>query len=197
MPEYRIPSPEELQQLRRKVGLTQSELASRAGISQSLIARIERGHVNPSLATLRRILAVIEEERKVRHRVRELLQWKRRVSKLPPLIWVSPNDKVRRAVLLMERHGISQLPVIDRQTPIGSISERTIIRQLMPIGSEAVFSKSVREVMEPPFPTVDVDASIEVVFAQIASGAEAILVLDRLKPVGVITKIDVIIFLRG
>jgi len=197
MPKYRIPSAKELQQLRRKVGLTQSELASRVGISQSLIARIERGHVNPSLTTLRRILEVIEEEQKVRYRVRELLQWKRKVSKLPPLLWVSPNDRVRRAVLLMERHGISQLPVIDRQMPVGSISERTIIKRLLPTGSDAVFSKSVREVMEPPFPTVNVDANIEVVFSQIASGAEAVLVLDQSRILGIITKIDLIAFLKS
>ncbi|TRO55262.1 helix-turn-helix domain-containing protein, partial [Candidatus Bathyarchaeota archaeon] len=61
MTEFRVPSPKELQELRKQVGLTQSELAERVGISQSLVARIEKGQVNPSVSTLKRILNVIEE----------------------------------------------------------------------------------------------------------------------------------------
>ena len=60
--EFRVPSPKELQQLRKKVGLTQAELANSVGISQSLVARIEKGQVNPSISTLKRILKVIEKQ---------------------------------------------------------------------------------------------------------------------------------------
>lgn len=41
---------------RRRAGLTQRELASRAGVPQPAIARIERGRVSPSVATLDRLL---------------------------------------------------------------------------------------------------------------------------------------------
>ena len=41
---------------RRAAGLTQSELARRAGTSQPAIARYERGAASPSVATLDRIL---------------------------------------------------------------------------------------------------------------------------------------------
>ncbi|HIQ55845.1 MAG TPA: helix-turn-helix domain-containing protein, partial [Pyrodictium sp.] len=54
----RIPTPEELRKLRLKAKLTQRELAKRAGVSQSLIARLERGQVNVRLSTLQRILEV-------------------------------------------------------------------------------------------------------------------------------------------
>jgi transcriptional regulator with XRE-family HTH domain len=46
-----------LLQARKAAGLTQRELARRAGTSQSVIARIERGQASPSLDTLRRLLA--------------------------------------------------------------------------------------------------------------------------------------------
>jgi predicted transcriptional regulator len=182
--------------LRRKVGLTQSQLASRVKTSQSLIARIERGQVNPSVETLRRILEIIEQERQVHSRIRDLLKWKRQTSKLPPLIWVAPNDKVRRAVLLMRRFGISQLPVIRNRSPVGSVYESTIIRHLVLSGANAVFSQSIQEIMEPPFRAVDLDESIETAFDQMASGAEAILVMDHGRPIGVLTKIDMISFTR-
>ena len=45
-----------LQEARRCAGLSQRELAARAGTSQSAIARIERGRQIPSLETLQRLL---------------------------------------------------------------------------------------------------------------------------------------------
>jgi transcriptional regulator with XRE-family HTH domain len=45
-----------LQEARRRAGLTQRQLAERAGTSQSAIARIERGRQIPSVETLQRIL---------------------------------------------------------------------------------------------------------------------------------------------
>ena len=46
-----------LSRARAAAGLTQRELARRARTSQSVIARIERGQVSPSLDTLVRLLA--------------------------------------------------------------------------------------------------------------------------------------------
>ena len=42
---------------RRRAGLSQTELAERAGTSQPAIARLERGEGNPTLATVERTLA--------------------------------------------------------------------------------------------------------------------------------------------
>ena len=42
---------------RTRAGMSQRELAQRAGTSQSAIARIESGTVSPSFATARRLLA--------------------------------------------------------------------------------------------------------------------------------------------
>ena len=88
MAEFRVPSPKELQELRKKVGLTQAELANSVGISQSLVARIEKGQVNPSINTLKRILEVIEKQQQVHSSVGDLIKWKGQSSKLNPLIWV-------------------------------------------------------------------------------------------------------------
>lgn len=41
---------------RRRAGLTQRQLAARAGIPQETIARIERGRVDPRVGTLDRLL---------------------------------------------------------------------------------------------------------------------------------------------
>jgi len=45
-----------LQEARRRSGLTQAELADRAGVPQSTVAKIERGRRDPSLSTLERLV---------------------------------------------------------------------------------------------------------------------------------------------
>lgn len=196
MSEFRVPTPKELQELRKKVGLTQEELATRVGISQSLVARIENGQVNPSIITLKRILSVIEDQKQGAPSLRDLLKWKGQTTKMQQLIGISPDDKVRRAVILMRRHGISQLPVIKQNKSVGCIGESTILRKLMVMDSQKVFSLSVHELMEEPFPSIDINESVEIAFSKIASGIEALLIVDQGRPVGIITKIDIIAFTR-
>src|SRR5919198_4589930 len=55
-----------LQEARHRAGLTQRELAARAGTSQSAIARIERGRQLPSLETLQRILRACDLDLELR-----------------------------------------------------------------------------------------------------------------------------------
>ena len=48
--------------VRKRHGLTQSQLAARARTSQAAISRIERGLVSPSVATLTELLDLLGEE---------------------------------------------------------------------------------------------------------------------------------------
>jgi len=45
-----------VREARSRAGLTQRELAARAGTSQSVVARVEAGRTRPGSATLRRLL---------------------------------------------------------------------------------------------------------------------------------------------
>jgi DNA-binding XRE family transcriptional regulator len=51
-----------LRERRFELGLTQQEVAAAAGTSHSAISRLESGSHTPSLATLQRIAAVLDEE---------------------------------------------------------------------------------------------------------------------------------------
>jgi transcriptional regulator with XRE-family HTH domain len=58
--------------LRERHGLTQSQLAYRAGTSQQAISRIEAGHVSPSVDLIDRLAATCGEELVLDSRVREV-----------------------------------------------------------------------------------------------------------------------------
>jgi transcriptional regulator with XRE-family HTH domain len=51
---------------RAKAGLTQAQLAGRAGVAQSLISAYENGHRQPTLPTLKRLLAAAGLELRTR-----------------------------------------------------------------------------------------------------------------------------------
>ena len=59
---------EALRTARQSAGLTQRQLAARAAVPQSTVARIERGHLVPRLSTLERLLKAADHEVVVRKR---------------------------------------------------------------------------------------------------------------------------------
>lgn len=56
-----VPSPIDVRLARKETGLTQGDLADKAGISQPMLSRIEGGDVDPTLSTLRDLAEAIEE----------------------------------------------------------------------------------------------------------------------------------------
>ena len=57
-----------LRSVRLRHGLTQAQLALRAGTTQTAISRLERGDRSPSIETVRRLLLVMGEELDLRTR---------------------------------------------------------------------------------------------------------------------------------
>ena len=56
---------EELLRARGEAGLTQAEVAERAGTTQSAIARLEGGRVSPTVETLRKYAKAVGKELRV------------------------------------------------------------------------------------------------------------------------------------
>jgi transcriptional regulator with XRE-family HTH domain len=106
-----LPTPEDLRERRNGLGLTQSELAERAEVSQPLIARIEGGDVDPRLSTLRRIVNAMEEAEGSLLRAADLMN--------SPVYGIDPDDSVKAAIGMMNQEGYSQLPVIRDGQPEG------------------------------------------------------------------------------
>ncbi|RLF21765.1 MAG: transcriptional regulator [Thermoprotei archaeon] len=181
-----LPTPEDIRKMRLKAGLTQKELAERAGVSQSLIARIESGTVDPRLSTLRRILEALEEAMRAGVRARDVMH--------TPVIVVKADDPIRKAAELMWKYGISQIPVVDGDKVVGTVFEDSIMKAFLTNPEEDVNSWPVNRVMEDVLPMVSPDESLDTIMQILARGEPAVLVIDRGKVVGIITKSDVIAY---
>lgn len=182
-----LPGLEEIPRLRRALGLSQARLASMAGTSQSVVAKIERGKTNPSYAIVKRLLECLEAERQQRERVATVADVRSR-----RVISVGPGTLLDAAVAEMRRHKFSQLPVIDGRSSVGSLSERTITALILSGKRPADFSRlRVVEVMEAPFPTIDEQAP-----AYLAAGLlqhyPAVLATVRGEVQGIVTKSDIL-----
>ena len=179
-----LPTPEYIRYLRKRAGLTQKELARRAGVSQSLIARIESGTVDPRLSTLRKILRVLEESVGGGVKAQEVMH--------SPVIVLREDDCVEKAARLMWEKGISQIPVIDdRGKPVGTVFEKDLVNALLTHRGEARRIK-VSEVMDDVLPIVGPSEDVERVVSLLLQGVPAVLVMERGEVVGIITKSDII-----
>jgi len=177
-----IPTPDDIRRLRKKAGLTQAELAKRAGVSQSLIARIETGSVNPRLTTLKRILDALEGYISEELTASDVMT--------SPVIYVSPNDNIEKIVDIMWTRGISQVPVIDNSgNVIGTVYERNIVESFLKYRENAVKQKA-KDVMSEALPMVSKSSKLSLITSIILTDQSAVLVMDKNRPIGIITRSD-------
>jgi predicted transcriptional regulator len=178
-----LPSASELKNKRETLGLKQTDVARMAGISQSMIARIESGTVDPRLSTLRKVIDVLTDAERSKVTARNVM--------CRPVYSVLVSDPISRAVGIMEERGISQVPVLENGVPVGCISETAIVTAMDrgPLPRETVLL--VKDYMESGFPTVPPDADLTTV-VHILQNNHAVLVVDRGTIQGVITKHDLI-----
>lgn len=180
-----ILKPSEIRAVRVRLGFSQSKLASLAGVTQAYIAKIESGKADPKFSTLERISKALEQ---VSGETKKIL-----VNRImsTPIVFSKPGDRIEAAVKIMKTHDLSQLPVIDRDVQIGSISEAIIVQKIATgENMDKLLRRSVSEIMGGPFPTVAKDAVVEVIY-RLLEHSPAVLVVDHGKPVGIVTKADV------
>ena len=115
---------------------------------------------------------------------------------LPSLVHTHPNETIAEAVAIMREYGVSQMPVVRAEPPVmaaevvGSVSERGLLA--------ALFSHRVRPadavagVMEEPLPMLGVTEPVAEAVEVLRRRCDALLVLDDGKPVGVLTRQDLL-----
>ena len=126
-------------------------------------------------------------------RIREVLA--EHAQGMPPLVTVEASRTVGDAIDLMQRYGISQLPVTEDANGhlvVGTLQERTLLDRVY--HDPSVVTTAVSTAMDAPLSQVGVDSSIDDAFEPLLRGEQAVLVVESGEPVAVITRSDLLEF---
>ena len=179
-------NPDQVGPERKRLGLSQSELARRSGVSQSFIAKMEAGLIDPAFSKMRAISSVLEA-------IERTSQGRTAAELMNPRVFVlMEDDSVERAVMLMIEHGISQIPVIKDGRVQGIVTESSFIEFVIKYrNSPEAFKMPIRELMEDPLPHVGRNESEERVVSLLVT-FPAVLVIENHEILGIVTKSDLL-----
>ena len=169
----------EIKQMRKSLGLTQSELAKNANVSQSLIAKIEAGIIDPTYSKTKRIfetLDILAKKKEVK--AFEIMHKK--------IISLNPDDSIKDAIAKMKKYEISQVPIIDNGNAVGFVSEALILDALIQQKGE-----KVEDIMQEAPPVVSKDADVKLI-SNLLRFSPFVLISEKGNLKGVITKADVL-----
>jgi cystathionine beta-synthase len=114
---------------------------------------------------------------------------------LPPMITIGENDVVKDALELLRRYAISQLPVMRGQEVVGSINDVAVMQAVF--DQQDLLHEPVRDVMGRAFPVLDSATEIDRAYKLLSLANSAIVVTEKERPIGVLTRQDIITFLSS
>jgi cystathionine beta-synthase len=117
---------------------------------------------------------------------------------LPDLVHTHPSETVRDAIGILREYGVSQMPVVGAEPPVmagevaGSVSERELLSAVFE--GRANLADAVGMHMSPPLPIIGAGELVSSL-AKALRDLDAVMVVEEGKPVGVITRYDLLGFL--
>jgi len=120
---------------------------------------------------------------------------------IPSVVSLSADQKVGEAIELLQRYGISQIPVMANgdcfpcalDQIVGSVLERELLDRVLRDGRDAL-ELPVRDAMAPPLRVIRAEQQIEEIYGDLQAQA-AVVVADGGKAAGVLTRTDLLEFL--
>ena len=183
----KFPPASDIRRMRKALDITQTDLAKESGISQSTIAKIEGNRISASYDTVVKLFETLDAMAKGNKKDVTAAE-----VATKDIISVQSTDKVRVASELMRTAGISQLPVLKGDAPVGSISEKLLFDRIRNGKSmDDLKNLQVADVMEDSFPMVSESTSIAAVTAMM-NDCNAVLVTKKGHLTGMITKADIL-----
>ena len=119
---------------------------------------------------------------------------------LPPFVHTHPTETVRDAIDILREYGVSQMPVVRAEPPVmaaevvGAVVERDLLDALF--SGRAQLADRVDAHMTSALPMVGAGEAVSAAMTALES-ADAIVVVDDGRPVGVVTRQDVLGHLAG
>ncbi len=175
-----IPSLDDLRdrvaRLRTDLGLSQAAAAQEADVSQSFVAKLENGGSVPNYRDAARLHNALEA-------LQDADQTTAADLMTPDIIGAEPDDRVADAADRMKREGFSQLPVVDGETCVGSITSRGLLG--------AAPNDPVRDHMRSALPTVPAATPRDAV-RELLDTENAVIVTEAGRLAGIITAADLL-----
>jgi cystathionine beta-synthase len=123
---------------------------------------------------------------------------RRKSGELPDLVHTHPSETVRDAIGILREYGVSQMPVVGAEPPVmagevaGSVSERELLSAVFE--GRAKLADAVSEHMSPPLRMIGAGEVVSAAGKALRDW-DALMVVEEGKPVGVITRYDLLGFL--
>jgi cystathionine beta-synthase len=120
-------------------------------------------------------------------------------AEVPQFIVIGSHQKVGEAIELMQRYSISQLPVVrdgasdSLADVVGSLQDRDLLDRVFK--NPDALHEDVANAMQPPLATIDAGDSLDEVFPTLTGRTNAVVVAREGRPVGVITRSDLLEYL--
>ena len=106
------------------------------------------------------------------------------------VISVTPGTTVRQALRLMSLHDVSQLPVMDGEACVGSVSDWSLSARSL--DNTKLLDATVSDVMDAPFPVVDAHQPVDAVVKLLSKANPAILIRQHETVQGIVTRSDML-----
>jgi cystathionine beta-synthase len=123
---------------------------------------------------------------------------RRKSGELPDLVHTHPSETVRDAIGILREYGVSQMPVVGAEPPVmagevaGSVSERELLSAVFE--GRANLADAVSQHMSPPLRMIGAGELLTAAGKALRDW-DALMVVEQGKPVGVITRYDLLGFL--
>ena len=171
-----------IREQRQRHGLTQHQLARAAGVSQSLVAKVESGQVDAAYSKVKRIMEALEHVSLGKEKTaREIMH--------AGIEAATPSQTLHSAAAEMRKKSISQMPVVESGRLVGGLTEEALLECFS--SGRKLEDMRVSEAMGEPFPSVLPSTPVSSV-ASLLRYHIAVLVSDKGKLAGIITKADIL-----
>jgi len=119
----------------------------------------------------------------------------RKESDTPAVVATTSGATVRQALGLMSLHDVSQLPVMEDQNCVGSVSDWSLSQKSLE--NPKVLDSTVSEVMDSPFPMISGDQPVDSVVKLLSKSNPAVLVRTNGTVRGIVTRSDMLHYMMS
>src|SRR3954462_10375365 len=129
-------------------------------------------------------------ERTADRTVGDVLRTKTEAGEIPPFVVVQTQQRVRDAITLFHEHRVSQLPVMDGDEIVGSVGERGLLKRAM--SDPQLMSAGIAGALEAPFPSSATAHPVREAVELLTGEGQARIVTEHGRPVGIVTRADLL-----